>query len=701
MKLKIKRVVAIMLVLITLIALSANCFASTPYKNYIYDTDGVSLSAPPAATPVDAISTFGEAKTTLSGPQDLFSDDENHLYIADSGNNRILKVDKDYNVLKEYKTFMTNGVEDTFANPSGIFVDKKGFLYVADTDKQRVVKLNQDGSLFSIFPTPESQLLPADFEYKPIKIGCDTAGRVFVCSNGFNQGLLELDRDGKFVQMLGAPKVEFSFTDQVKRLFQTEEQRKRSISFVPREFNNVYVDKEDFVFSTAGSSGNENTVANSNDKEISPVFKLSAQGTDVLRKVEGAKVGADLLWGGRTYKGPSYIVDVLTMDDGIFMLLDQKRSRVFAYNNDGIMLFEFGGVGTIEGTVTLATALEKFDGKYIILDATKNQISRFENTDYANTIFQAEEYRRLSMFDEESAAWNKILSLNETNPLVLRQLGKVAYRQHDMKKSMEYYKLADDKKNYSKSYEFYRRELINKYFNIFGIILIIFIVLMLIRKVYMYFYRKTHPKIEKKKGPIAYAFYILFRPLDGFWDLKNEKRGNMKTAILFYFLAIVAVVFRTQLTGFIFQTVKPADVNIFADIATILLPCLLWVVASRCVTSLMDGEGSLKNIIIATGYSLTPIIILFPISAVLSNIFTEQEGVIVTVMVSIAIIWTLLLIFCSLVQTHSYTFGKAIGVLFISLVVIVIIMFIALLCFALLQQMYGFVYDLKEEILNR
>lgn len=107
----------------------------------------------------------------------------------------------------------------------------------------------------------------------------DSAGRIFVASRGFNRGLLELDRQGQFVQMLGASKVTYSLTDMIWRLFSTKAQRDRMQAFVPAEYNNVSMDQEDFIFVTTG------TYDESNLKEMTPVRKINAKGDDVLRRV--------------------------------------------------------------------------------------------------------------------------------------------------------------------------------------------------------------------------------------------------------------------------------------------------------------------------------------------------------------------------------------------------------------------------------
>lgn len=40
---------------------------------------------------------------------------------------------------------------------------------------------------------------------------------------------------------------------------------------------------------------------------------------------------------------------------------------------------------------------------------------------------------------------------------------------------------------------------------------------------------------------------------------------------------------------------------------SVALPVALWVLANWCLTTLFDGEGTLKDVYIATCYALTPL----------------------------------------------------------------------------------------------
>lgn len=694
MRSTIKKPVVLFTILMMLLSvMGTTVSAAAPYDSYLYGENDHIYPATPAAVPGDTFDGSAFGTTPLKSPQDLFCDTNGYLYIADTGNNRILKIDKTYSLVKEYKTFENNGKTDSFDSPNGLYVDAAGQLLVADTGHKRLVKLTADGKFVREYGIPQSSLLPSDFDYKPIKVACDSAGRIFVASRGFNYGLIELDRDGSFVQMLGASEVTYSLSQVIWRFFSTKEQKDRMEAFVPAEYNNISVDKEDFIFATTGTNS-------TSPKDSTPVRRINAKGADILRRenfpvgdLETTQVGA--------IKGQSIIVDVANMDNGVYAILDQRRGRVFVYNQNGSLLFMFGGLGQVYGTLDAPSSLVFYNQHFLVLDSSKNAVISYTLTEYGNLFLQAEKYKEEDNFEAEKQTWLQIRSLNENNPLVLTEIGKIYYKQREMKKALECFEAANDKENYSRAYQFYRREVISDHFGAIGITALVLIALLIGFHFFnKYYLRVKYPKKEKA-GPLKYTTYLICHPFDGFWDLKREKRGSMKVAVAMMVLACVSMVFKTQVEGFIFQTKLPEEANFLMDIATLLVPVLLWIISTRCVTSLMDGEGSLKDIVISTGYSLTPIVLIIPLFSLFSNLLIIEEGSIYYLFVAIAYIWTIALLISSVKQTQNYSMGKTIGVVFISLVVIAIIVFIALLCTALVQQMVAFFADIYSELVGR
>ena len=202
-------------------------------------------------------------------------------------------------------------------------------------------------------------------------------------------------------------------------------------------------------------------------------------------------------------------------------------------------------------------------------------------------------------------------------------------------------------------------------------------------------------------GSLRYSLYMIFHPFDGFWDLKHEKRGNLKTAMIIVAMVAATFILRRQLTGFILNEVKLSELNIIVEILSIVLPFFLWCVANWCVTTLMDGEGSFRDIVITSAYALVPLVLINVPLIIFSNIITLEEAAFYSFFDVLSLVWTVILLILGTSVVHQYSLTRT----FLTCICIVVgmglIIFIALLFFSLLQQMYAFFYTIYQEIALR
>ena len=197
---------------------------------------------------------------------------------------------------------------------------------------------------------------------------------------------------------------------------------------------------------------------------------------------------------------------------------------------------------------------------------------------------------------------------------------------------------------------------------------------------------------------LRYAFHVIFRPIDGFWDLKHEKRGSFKAAMIILALALLTFVVVQRYTGFLFNAVNLLNVNLFREVMQFLMVYSLFVVSNWCLTSLMQGKGTMKDIAVATAYALTPYIIINIPMVIFSNYITLQEDGFYFMFLTIGYIWTGGLIFFSTMITHEYGIFKTIITLLFIVLGMMIMVFLALLFFSVIQRMVGLVFVLYQEI---
>ena len=141
--------------------------------------------------------------------------------------------------------------------------------------------------------------------------------------------------------------------------------------------------------------------------------------------------------------------------------------------------------------------------------------------------------------------------------------------------------------------------------------------------------------------------------------------------------------------------------SIWTQALSVLIPAALWVVANWCLTTLFDGEGSAKDIFIATGYSLAPMPFFIVISTVLTHILSSSESGIINLLNGVAWVWVGLLLFFGIMVTHDYSLLKNLLTVVGTIVGMAFIMFLCILFFTLVSDMVGLVSTIVTEIAYR
>jgi tripartite motif-containing protein 71 len=107
------------------------------------------------------------------------------IYAIDRGNNRIQKFDTEGNFIQQWnKTGVPGGgdEEGAFFMPEDLAIDlRSGYIYIADTGNNRVIKFGKDFSYISEWGTPEGEESTKEGEFThPHGIDVDSKGNVYV-----------------------------------------------------------------------------------------------------------------------------------------------------------------------------------------------------------------------------------------------------------------------------------------------------------------------------------------------------------------------------------------------------------------------------------------------------------------------------------------------------------------------------------------
>ena len=459
-----KRRTALFLALLLFLAAVSSAAAddgfSTSYT-YTYDYWEDVQESPDAyrvATVVDSMSLGLDNLEGLriSKPQSLYVRNQ-MLYICDTGNNRIIEVKRTGNQFSVNRIIreMTGAAENSFSQPYDVFVDPEGNIYVADYGHQRVTKMNRNLRWLMDFTKPTDATFDQKLSFLPKKIVADVAGRVYALCQNVNKGLVKYESDGEFSGFIGANTVSISMGEYIwKRYFQTKEQRAQSESFVPTEYENIYIDEEDFIYAT-------NTVFSEYDLKYDtakPIRRLNSLGNDILIKNDRFPPIGDLNWlEGSESNGPCKFTDITVLDNDIYVALDRTRGRLFGYDSQGVMLWAFGTKGNIEGAFTGPVSLEHMGYDLLVLDQLENSVTVFQTTEYGQTIYDASETYLRGEYDESAEKWQNVLKMNANYPLAFRGIGRAILRQDRFEEAMDYFKMAHDRENYGRAFKLYRK----------------------------------------------------------------------------------------------------------------------------------------------------------------------------------------------------------------------------------------------------
>jgi hypothetical protein len=204
-----------------------------------------------------------------------------------------------------------------------------------------------------------------------------------------------------------------------------------------------------------------------------------------------------------------------------------------------------------------------------------------------------------------------------------------------------------------------------------------------------------------KQDFIKFPLHLIFHPIDAFWDLKSDNRGRLLVAFAALVLTIIMMILQKQYAGFLVNYIDPRTINSIIEIATVAIPFFLWCTANWAVTTLMEGEGKFREIVLATGYSLIPVILIYAPMIVISRFMVQEETAFYYLFNSIAFFWFVLLLFIGMMTVHQYTVIKTMITMVLTLIVMGIIVFLGALVFSMLQQLYEFGYNIYRELIFR
>jgi len=623
----------------------------------------------------DAYVPAAEIPLPVSGPEDLFLGPDGYLYIADTGGGRILKLAADGQIAAEYGV----GVLDA---PTGLFVDDVGRIYVADAGSDTVVILAADGSLITQFGRPTEPLFGANRPFRPRKLIVDARENVYVVSEGSIDGLVMLNTNGNFIGYFGANSAAMSLRMILQRLFLTEEQLSQFIRNEAASPSNVAIDERSLIYTiTAGTDRTQS------------IRRFTVSGANLMGSVFGSSTFRDL--------------DVSA--DGLLVAVDSE-GRIFEYAVDGTLLFVFGARDTGDqrlGLLRNPSAIERVGDALYVLDRDKNALVTYRVTDFARRLHQGVQLYLNGFYEEARPYFEDVLIHNGLVIMAYQALADADYNRGRFLQALEYYRLAEDRAGYSEAFWELRNAVLQQHLGgALSAIVIGWVALSVFgrlerRRRWLDPLRAAVRSARKLRliDDFVFLFRFIKQPADSFYYIKMNERGGLAFALLLYLWILLVRLAALYLTGFPFNPFASASqIQVETEVAFTLGAFLVWNSAHYLIATISDGEGSLRQVIIGSAYSLFPYALFALPLALLSNLLTLNEVFLYTFSSQLILAWCALMLAIMVKEIHNYTVSETVRNLALSLFTMAVLLLTAYILYVLFNQLLEFILGVVREV---
>ena len=245
-------VIAILvLATITVFAMPSIAFA-VPYSTETIGPEGSVVPTQTAYSPVGKIDIPSVSADKKASPEDMAIDESAGLvYVADSAAKYVAVLTLD----GELRQVIGAG---TLSTPSGVAIDNER-LFVADSGNNKIYVYSKDGyELIREIGKPDNPLVGADTPFVPAKLTVDSRGNLYVVSTGCASGLMQLNLDGEFIGYVGANETQATFQSLLQNLFFSEEQKSTFLA-APRSPTNVAINDRGLIY-TVTETASRNSV---------------------------------------------------------------------------------------------------------------------------------------------------------------------------------------------------------------------------------------------------------------------------------------------------------------------------------------------------------------------------------------------------------------------------------------------------------
>lgn len=652
--------------------------ADAPYKTYTVDGYGDVTETQAAYLPYQTITRIGEE--IMVGPTDFSLLDDGSMYVLDSGNKRVLIS----NVNGEY---LGSFGEGTLVNPQGIYVTEEHITYVADRDARSIFVFDESGKLINTYGRPNHALYGNESQdFLPMKIVVNSSGTMYIICESNTNGVVQISPvdNGTFLGYFGTNATSTTLWQIFWRAVQTDAQRARSGSNMPSTPNNLAIDEKGLLYTV--------TMGEKDDT----LKRLNIAGTNMIEP--------------ETYDDNPAAVGVGNHDN---VFVASQLGYIYEYNNEGELLFVFGGNDDGQNRIGLSTKIEAIqvgaDDKLYVLDSDKAQIQVYQPTEFTQLLHEALYLFSKGRYTESKEPLSQVLQMNSLFDYANMAMGKALLQEEDYENSLVYTKLAKDFDGYSDSFWEIRNTLLKNYM---VPVLLLIVALIIIKKFVWWLDKKfnilnkprkaLHDFGEKKLvQQLRYMFYFMRHPLDGCYGIKREGRVSVLSANIILVVGIAFYIINKYFCGFLLKTVREGSFDIVSDIGLLVIAFVLVTGCNYLICTINEGEGKLKDIYCSFIYSFSPYIVFMPFIFILSHVVTYNEVFFVDFATLFMFVWIGLLFVISIREINDYTVKDTVKIIGLTAFTILIAVLLAFIIYVLWSQVFDFVQSIIGEVVYK
>lgn len=687
-----KKARALSLICMLCLLLPLSSLGDTPYKTYTVNGYGDVQETQTAYMAAETIVKFGgEAMKT---PSDLFVTGDGTIYVADTGNSRILVGNAQNELL---------GVigQDVLKSPRGVFVTPDGHVYVADRDanieigrneKNRpitsgaVYEFDADGTLLHTYVKPDNPLYGADLSFLPIKVTVNEAGILFIVCESNTNGVVEISplEGGTFLGYFGTNYASVSLQTIIYRMILTDAQRAKMVSNIPSTPDNLDIDSRGLIYTVTRGDGRRT------------LKRLNIAGINLINDSYSVDTPAAVAAGNH---------------DNVYVA--DQAGYIYEFDSNGELIFVFGGKNDGTQRIGLASMVAAIDvdemDRLYLLDSNQSLIQMYTPTEFTNLLHEALRLYSLGRYTESKAPLEKVLDMNSLFDVANKAMGRAYFQEEDFDTALSYARLAKDHEGYSDAFWEIRNAWLKEHITVVFVAVIALFVLWQAVKIidrkhpFLHKARALLRKGEKKRyiSDLRYAFHYMRHPIDASYGIAREGRASWAASLTVLAVFIVEFLINKYLCGFLQKTVQDGRYEIFSDIGGIILVVFGLTLCNYLVCTINDGEGSVKKIFTYFCYSLTPYLLITPVIFLLSHVLTRNEQFLITLLQYLAYGWMTVLAVLGMREVNNYTAKETVKVILLTLFTVLILALIIFIIYILWAQVIEFISAIFGEVVYR